>query len=236
MRRDRTDLTVLVVAKAPVAGRVKTRLAATTGYDAAADLAAAALLDTIAAVAATPGARGHLALSGDLAAARRADDLRRALAGWTVTPQVGDGFGERLVRAHADAGPGPVVQVGMDTPHVAPADLLDAAAALATHDATLGPAGDGGWWLLGRHDPGLAGVLAGVAMSTPRTCADTHAAIVGAGHRVALIGRLDDVDDATDAAAVARLAPRTHFAAAWRAWEASIQRAPDRAPDRVVRR
>ena len=236
MRRARAGLTVLVVAKAPVAGTVKTRLAAATGHDAAADLAAAALLDTVAAVAATPGARGHLALSGDLAGASRGRDLRRALAGWTITPQVGDGLGARLVRAHADAGTGPVVQVGMDTPHLTPAHLLAAAAPLTTYDATLGPAGDGGWWLLGRCDPHLAEVLAGVPMSTPRTGADTHAAIVAAGHRVAVTGRLDDVDDATDAARVARLAPRTHFAAAWRACEASPAPAADRTRAEEIRR
>lgn len=221
MTRSAPALTVLVMAKAPVPGAVKTRLAATTGPEVAADLAAAALLDTIATVAATPGAHGHLALAGELAGACRGTELRRALAGWTVTAQVGDGFAERLVRAHADAGVGRVVQIGMDTPHVAPGDLLAAAAPLATHDVGLGPATDGGWWVLARRDPGVAGVLATVPMSTSRTCCDTATALEAAGHTVALTGEQCDVDDAADADAVAALAPHTRFAAAWRTRESS---------------
>ena len=77
------------MAKAPVAGRAKTRLAAHIGDDVAADLAAAALLDTVAAVEATPGARGHLALAGDLADGARGADLADAVRGWTITPQRG---------------------------------------------------------------------------------------------------------------------------------------------------
>ena len=219
MTASEQGLTVLVMAKAPVPGAVKTRLAATTGPDVASDLAAAALLDTIDAVAATPGARGHLALAGDLTDATRSHELRRALAGWTVTTQAGDGFAERLVHAHAAAGPGPVVQVGMDTPHVTPDLLLAAADALETNDAALGPAPDGGWWVLARRDPAVAKVLAGVRMSTPTTCADTRAALSRAGHTVALTAELADVDTAEDAAAVAALAPRGRFATAWRAWE-----------------
>lgn len=213
--------TVLVMAKAPVAGRVKTRLAATTGPAVAADLAAAALLDTLAAVAATPYARGHLALAGTLAGACQGVEIGQALAGWTVSPQVGEDFAERLVHAHLEAGPGPVVQIGMDTPQVTPAHLLAAARPLADHDACLGPAPDGGWWALARRDPDVAVALGTVEMSTPHTCADTRAALTGSGRSVALTGQLNDVDDAADAREVARAAPGTRFAATWRAWEAS---------------
>lgn len=216
------DLRVLVMAKAPVAGRVKTRLGADIGHDAAARVAAAALLDTLEAATAAAGAGGcHLALDGDLDQAVGAEELRRALEGWTVTAQRGDGFAERLVAAHADAGPGVVVQVGMDTPHASP-DLLAAAAAPLqaeepAYDAVLGPATDGGWWVLARRDPAVAAVLAGVEMSTERTGEDTRAALVGAGWRVATTVELRDVDEVPDAAAVADLAPGSHFAAAWAA-------------------
>lgn len=212
-------LTVLVLAKAPVPGRAKTRLARATGDDVAADLAAAALLDTITAVTATPGARGHLAVAGDLAAATRGHALRAALAGWQVSPQRGSTFAERLVAAHADAGPGPVAQVGMDTPQLTPDLLLDAVDGLSSYDACLGPADDGGWWVLARRDPRVAGPLAEVAMSTPTTYDDSRAAIAAAGHRVCGTTSLRDVDTVDDAAHVAQLAPETHFAAAYRAWE-----------------
>ena len=212
--------TVLVMAKAPVPGRAKTRLAVATGDEVAADLAAAALLDTIAAVAALPGARGHLALTGDLPTASRGAELVAAVEGWRVTAQRGASFAERLAAAHLDAGPGPVVQVGMDTPHLTPQLLAGVLDDLAGHDACLGLAPDGGWWALARHDPAVAAPLARVAMSTPTTYDDTRAALVDAGHRVSSTTPLGDVDTIEDAAEVARLAPETRFAAAFRAWEA----------------
>lgn len=207
---------VLVLAKAPVAGRVKTRLGADVGLDLAADLAAAALLDTIAASAAAAGAdHCHLALDGDLADAVRGEEIRFALAGWTITPQRGDGFAERLAHAHLEAGPGVVVQIGMDTPHATPSDLRAAADALGDDDAVLGPAPDGGWWVLVRRDPAAAAPLAGVAMSTPTTYDDTLAALRASGLTVGTTATLRDVDTVADADAVAALAPGTLFARAW---------------------
>src|SRR5680860_872236 len=94
----------LVVAKSPVIGRVKTRLGREVGLERAADLAAAALLDTVAACAAAYGVdRCHLALHGVLAHGQLADELLEATADWTVHPQRGDGFAERLLHAHEDA-------------------------------------------------------------------------------------------------------------------------------------
>ncbi|WP_107765366.1 TIGR04282 family arsenosugar biosynthesis glycosyltransferase [Nocardioides terrigena] len=208
--------TVLVMAKAPVPGQVKTRLGADIGHDRAADLAAAALLDTLEAVEAS-GASGHLCLAGDLSHAVRRHEIERVLDGWTVTDQRGDDFATRLVRAHADAGDGVVVQVGMDTPQVTGGALRSAAAALAGHDAVLGPAPDGGWWALARRDPAVAEVLAGVEMSTASTCVDTEQALQRAGHRVALTRPLTDVDTVADARNVARQVPGTRFAQAWHA-------------------
>src|SRR5690349_472622 len=114
---------LLLTAKAPVAGQAKTRLGAVTGMGAAADLAAAALLDTIDACAAAFSSC-HLALAGDLAEAERTEELRAALAGWDVFAQVGETFAERLAHAHDHVG-GPVVQIGMDTPQVTPARLAE---------------------------------------------------------------------------------------------------------------
>ncbi|WP_341926189.1 DUF2064 domain-containing protein [Nocardioides psychrotolerans] len=205
---------VLVLAKAPVAGRVKTRLGADVGLERAADLAAAALLDTLAASSAATE-HCHLALDGDLADAVRSDELRAALTGWTVTPQRGDGFAERLVNAHLDAGPGVVVQIGMDTPHATADDLRAAADALGDDDAVLGPALDGGWWVLVRRAPDAAASLAGVEMSTPTTYDDTLAALRASGLTVGTTVALQDVDTVADADTVAALAPDTRFARAW---------------------
>ncbi len=213
---------VLVMAKAPEPGRVKTRLGAVLGMAAAAELAAAALLDTleVAEVAFGPGRR-YLALDGDPRASVAAAALEHRLRGWTVLVQRGDGFGSRLAHAHRDAAGragAPVVQIGMDTPHVT-ADRLAGVADLVAGrpDAVLGPAEDGGWWVLAVTDPAHTRGLPGVAMSTPRTCRDTRAALEAAGARVAGTATLHDVDTVGDAARAARAAPGSRFAAAWAA-------------------
>ncbi|MCZ4500703.1 MAG: cofC 2 [Marmoricola sp.] len=209
----------LVIAKAPVAGEAKTRLGAVIGMEAAADLAAAALLDTLAACAqAFPGAC-HLALTGDLVDASRGAEIRDALSGWTVFDQVGTTFAERLAHAHgvlASAGTGPVVQIGMDTPQVTPAMLRASTEALDLgSDAVLGPAADGGWWVLALSDSSRARVLAGVPMSSPDTYAATVQALTASGLAVASVGTLRDVDTVADAALVAADAPDSRFALAW---------------------
>lgn len=208
---------VLVLAKAPVPGQVKTRLGATVGMTAAADLAAAALLDTVAAANAAVGAeRCLLALEGDLRAGRRADDLAAALAGWRSYPQRGRGLGQRIAAAHADAGPGPVVQIGMDTPQVGVADLDGVAARLADAPAVLAPAADGGWWALALRDPARAAAVAAVPMSTATTHDDTRRALEAAGTAVTGAPVLADVDTAEEAAAVAQAWPDLLFSRLWR--------------------
>jgi len=207
----------LVVAKAPVPGRVKTRLGAHVGMEAAALLAAAALLDTLAACRAA-FAECHLALDGDLDAAVRSDALRRSLVGWTVHPQRGDGLGERLAAAHEDAaGAGPTVQVGMDTPQLTTSDLHAVADAAATGDAVLGPAADGGWWVLALSDPSAAAALTGVQMSRPDTFESTRRALVAVGQTVSVGRELTDVDTVEEAAEVAGSLTEGHFLRAWRA-------------------
>lgn len=112
-------VTALVVAKAPVPGEAKTRLAATIGFELAAVIAAAALLDTLDAVLAAPVSARVVALTGDLDQVHQPDVLRAKLADFTVVDQRGDSFAERLAHAHADAaaavGDRPILQIGMDT-------------------------------------------------------------------------------------------------------------------------
>jgi uncharacterized protein len=209
---------VLVVAKAPIAGEAKTRLGARVGHGAAARVAAAALVDTLRAAAAAVGpANCHLALAGDLDRAVDADLIRDLVRDWTVTRQRGADLAERIVNAHADAGRGEVVQIGMDTPQVTPDLLAAVVRRLAGHQAALGAAEDGGWWVLARRDPAAIRALTGVPMSTPTTYADTLAALVAAGTSVAETVVLRDVDTVVDARAVAGHAPDTEFARAWAA-------------------
>jgi glycosyltransferase A (GT-A) superfamily protein (DUF2064 family) len=199
---------LLVVAKAPVPGLAKTRLAATVGDTAAADFAAAALLDTLDAVAAAPVAARIVALTGDLAAASRHTELEARLTGFTVIEQRGAGFADRLANAHADAsnaaGGLPVLQIGMDTPQVTPDLLADCATMLCGADAVLGMACDGGWWVLGVTDPDMAECLRTVPMSQPDTGAVTLRALRDTGRDVRLVTELADVDNFDDIAVVGR--------------------------------
>lgn len=215
-----TRVVPLVLAKAPVAGRVKTRLAVEVGDLVAADLAAAALLDTLDVVReAFPEGPRVLALAGDLADAERSEELTRRLEGWTVVPQRGDTFAERIGNAHTDVhavtGAG-VLQIGMDTPHLVPEMLLEAADALVDNDGVLGPAEDGGWWLLGLSDPRQAVLLLDVPMSRPDT-GDLSMAALARGVTMTTGSTTYDVDTAAEAARAATDAPQTCFAAGWRA-------------------
>src|SRR5918995_5977921 len=133
---------VLVMAKAPQPGRVKTRLCPPCSPGQAAQVAEAALATTLAAVAASRAARRIVAVAGPPGP--------WLPPGFDVVAQRGAGLAERLANAWTDVGE-EGVQIGMDTAQVTAADLdaaLESLAAPGT-DAVLGPAQDGGWWLLG---------------------------------------------------------------------------------------
>jgi glycosyltransferase A (GT-A) superfamily protein (DUF2064 family) len=200
---------VLVVAKAPVRGQAKTRLAASVGDRAAADIAAAALLDTLDAVAAANVVARVVALTGDLNGASAGEEIRSSLADFTVVPQRGATFAERLANAHVDAakaaGGLPVLQIGMDTPQVS-ADLIgECARELLAADAVLGLARDGGWWVLGVTEATMADCLRAIPMSRSDTGAVTLAALHDTGVHVSLVPTLVDVDTVDDIDEVRRV-------------------------------
>jgi glycosyltransferase A (GT-A) superfamily protein (DUF2064 family) len=192
--------TLLVIAKEPVPGRVKTRLTPPFTPEEAAALAEASLADTLHTVAATPADRRVLVLAGEPGP--------WLPPGFEVVRQCAGGLDERLAHAFARSD-GPTLLIGMDTPQVTPQLLT---VDFADCDAYFGPAEDGGFWALGlaTPDPGL---LLGVPMSTPRTGAVQRERLVAAGLRVRDLPPLRDVDTARDAEAVAELAPHGRFAA-----------------------
>jgi glycosyltransferase A (GT-A) superfamily protein (DUF2064 family) len=211
---------LLVVAKAPVPGVAKTRLGAQAGMQRSAALAAAALLDTLRTCTEAVGSRHcRLALSGELSEGMDAERLAAAVEGWVVFGQRGSSLAERLAAAHldlADEGNGPVVQIGMDTPQVTVAQLHAVIQRLATVDAVLGDAEDGGWWVLGLSDPRHAAVLSVVPMSRPTTAAATRRTLHDAGLEVDGAPKLRDVDTADDATAVAAACGKgSEFAQVW---------------------
>ena len=199
-------VTALIVAKAPVPGLAKTRLAAALGDRVAAGIAAAALLDTLDAVADTHLAAKVVAMTGDLASACQSEAIRERLSGFTVVEQRGDSFADRLANAHADAasaaGPMPVLQIGMDTPQVTAELLTRCARALLGAHAVVGPARDGGWWLLGVADAATAECLRLVPMSRSDTGAMTYAALLQTGSPVTVLEELADVDTVADISVV----------------------------------
>ena len=212
-------VTLLVVVKAPEPGRAKTRLAATVGDRVAAEIAAAALLDTLDAVAAAPVAARVVALTGELEAAAGAADIRRRLESFTVIGQRGDDFADRLANAHADAADGqPVLQIGMDTPQVTDELLASCARRLLEAQAVLGLACDGGWWVLGVQTPATAECLRSVPMSQPDTGELTLKALHANGIDVVSVERLTDVDFVDDIVAVRDACdPASRFARVTRA-------------------
>jgi rSAM/selenodomain-associated transferase 1 len=198
---------LLVIAKAPVPGRVKTRLCPPCTPGEAAKLAAAALVDTLAAVARSRRATRRVVVLDGVAGPW-------IPAGFDVVPQDGAGLAERLAAAFARAG-GPAFLVGMDTPQITPS-LLDAGlAALERADAALGPALDGGYWGIGLRRPDAAAFDA-VPMSTRHTGAVQRKRLAELGLRTALLPALRDVDTIADAEVVAGQAPASCFARALR--------------------
>jgi rSAM/selenodomain-associated transferase 1 len=200
----RSSSSIIVVAKSPVPGRVKTRLCPPCTQREAADIAEAALADTLETVSETPARARVLALDG--APGPWIPD------GFVIVPQLGSGLDERLANAFA-AVTGPAVLIGMDTPHVSRDLLVEAMATLRESDvdAVLGRASDGGWWGIGlrRADPR---VFCGVPMSTDHTGADQLARLRALGCRTRLLDELQDVDTFADALAVASLIPDSRFA------------------------
>jgi glycosyltransferase A (GT-A) superfamily protein (DUF2064 family) len=183
---------VLVMAKSPVPGRVKTRLCPPYTPDEAAALAEAALADTLDAVAACRARRRILALDGAPGP--------WLPPGFSVIPQVPGGLDRRLIAAWAAAG-GPGVQIGMDTPQVTGALLDGALATLDESGAALGLAADGGWWAMALRRPDARAFL-DVPMSTNRTGALQLGRLQSLGLDVAPLPTLVDLDTAADIPAV----------------------------------
>ena len=194
--------TCIVLAKRPAPGRVKTRLVPALSYAEAADVAAAALRDTLAAVQQVPARHRVLAFDGS--------PTGWTPAGWRAVQQVSGSLDRRLMGAFAAAGRGPTVLVGMDTPQLRPAQL--AAFDPERFDACLGRTRDGGYWAIGFRDPSVAAAaILGVPMSTSSTGALQQARLDALELRTQTLDRHIDVDTIDDLVDVATTAPAGHF-------------------------
>ena len=198
------DATLIVLAKAPVPGLVKTRLCPPCTPEQAAAIARAAIIDTLAAATATPRVRPVLVLDGAPGP--------WVPAGLEVVPQTTGDLAQRLTGAFASAG-GPALLVGMDTPQVTPLTLRQAVDALLrpSVDAVLGRTLDGGWWTIGLRDAHLPAFI-DVPMSTAHTGDRQATRLATLGLRVHDLAVEMDVDTYADARTVANRVPTSEFA------------------------
>jgi rSAM/selenodomain-associated transferase 1 len=185
---------------------VKTRLAASLGADDTLLLYRAFLADTAWKLSLAAGAQkvAALAYDGD-AAGLPTDPLGRdPFAGFVVQPQTGSDFGARLgstLQRALELQAGSVVLVGADTPEIEGADIEDAFRVLEQRDVVLGPADDGGYYLVGmnRFAPAL---FQGIAWSTSVVLEQSLAAARRAGLSAGLVARRPDVDVMDDLVAL----------------------------------
>lgn len=191
---------LIVFVKAPVAGRVKTRLARDVGAGRAAALFRVLLRSTFA--AAHGPWRTMLAIDPPSAIS---EFERLWPAAFERAPQSKGDLGARMSAAIAGAGRGPVVIIGADAPAVRARHVRQAFRALGAHDAVFGPAEDGGYWLIG-----LAGRRAAphlferVRWSGPHALEDTLASLP-AEFSVAFLETLADIDEGKDLGALTPL-------------------------------
>lgn len=196
--------TLVVIAKEPLPGKAKTRLHPPLSLEQAAELAAAAIDDTLAAMQSLPASRRILLFEGN--------HLPPRSEGYVVTAQTSGTLDHRLA-AIFDECTGPTLLIGMDTPQATAADLAPAFEGWPDDiDAWFGPASDGGFWALGMREP-RGDLIRGIPMSQDDTGELQLARLRAAGLRVGMLPTLTDVDTIADAHEVAALAPLTRFAA-----------------------
>jgi rSAM/selenodomain-associated transferase 1 len=186
---------LIVMAKTPQAGRVKRRLAREIGVSAATQFARACLTHTLLRLGMDPRWRTFLGVTPD-----------SAVTATLWSPIVRQGRIERLPQGRGDLGrrmqalferlpPGPAIIVGSDIPGIGRAEIAEAFRLLGNAQAVLGPAPDGGYWLVGlKGSPRRVAPFAKVRWSSPHALADTLGNL--AGSRVAFAATLSDVDDA----------------------------------------
>lgn len=183
---------LIIMAKSPVLGRVKRRLASEVGHVAALRFYRASLAHTVQRLAGYSRWHTLIAVSPD-------QDLGARFWPRNVAriPQGRGDLGSRMQRLFARMPPGPVVIVGSDIPALSSRHVAKAFALLGDTDAVLGPAPDGGYWLIGlKRIPKLLRPFTGVRWSGPHALADTLANLEG--KRVALAPLLSDVDTGMD--------------------------------------
>ena len=186
---------IIILLKAPRAGFVKTRLAAALGPHGALKAYRAVVERVL--VALSPLRDVELRFAPDDAGSEISTWLR---PGWRATPQGEGDLGARMSRAFDESfasGAPRVVLIGSDCPHITTDDITAATAALEDHDAVLGPAEDGGYWLVALR-ASAPGLFEKMEWSTEGVLAQTLVRAQSLGLRVHLLRVLPDVDTVED--------------------------------------
>lgn len=180
---------LVIMAKEPRCGAVKTRLARDIGAVAATKFYRHTLANVTARLANDRRWRTLIAVSPDTSI---------DAAHWPVQADLieqGNGsLGARMQSVFDGLPPGPVVIIGTDIPEISNRHIAKAFSSLGPNDAVLGPCEDGGYWLVGlRRRPKTTPIFADVRWSSQHTLTDTLANLEGM--RVAMLEQLSDVDD-----------------------------------------
>jgi uncharacterized protein len=179
---------LVVFAKAPRLGAVKTRLAADIGWVAATAFHRNTIQSVLRRLGRDRRWRCWLAVTPDTAAFPWP-------AGWRCIGQGTGDLGQRMARPARLLPPGPVVIVGTDVPDIAPHHIAAAFKALGPNDVVFGPAEDGGYWLVGfRRRPRVPQIFGGVRWSSEHALADTLANL-DEGVAATFLETLTDIDD-----------------------------------------
>ncbi|MGQ9588865.1 MAG: TIGR04283 family arsenosugar biosynthesis glycosyltransferase [Planctomycetota bacterium] len=203
---------IVVLTRYPEAGRTKTRLIPALGADGAArvhrELAGrTVLVSRVASAIVGAGLEMHgTGASGST--------FRSWLGRLDHRNQVDGDLGQRMEAAmsgHLSAGLGPAVIVGTDCPWLEPRHIAEAFARLGGHDVVIGPALDGGYYLLGLRRP-LPEIFRGIPWGTDRVLEATMAALARIGSRASLLEPLGDVDLPEDLGAWQRQKERSRLA------------------------
>ena len=190
---------LILFAKEPAEGRVKTRLARDMGSSTAVRLYEAFLQDLAGALVSPPDWEAVVATAED----EPGPGLLARFAGrWTFEPQGEGSLGDRMARCLARAerqGAASAVVAGSDAPTLAASDVRAAFEALEAADVVFAPAPDGGYSLVGvRSGVDCERVFRGVRWSTAEALEDTKRGAESAGYQTLLLASVPDVDEVND--------------------------------------
>lgn len=198
----RSESALIIFAKAPIPGQVKTRLCPPLTPDEAASLHGSVVLDML------ERSRGAASMDRFLACSPSSDHVFFKILeerhGIRLLTQIGEDLGARMARAMAEvfaSGYRQVLVIGTDLPTLPGPVFGDALKLLATHDLVLGPALDGGYYLVGLRKPAPE-LFAGVPWSTDRVLSATRDRAAALGLTTALLPVRRDLDTVEDLAAL----------------------------------